>query len=64
MLIEKIQKLSTEEQVEIMTHIDNILSSKKETHPYKPSFDWAGGLSFLKSEFSSVDLQKSAWHQV
>ncbi len=57
---EKIKQLSPEEQKEVMRHIDDILSSKKEEAGYQPSFNWAGGLSFLRSKFTSLELQKKS----
>jgi len=57
---EKIKKLSPDEQQEIINHINDILNSKNKDKSYKPTFAWAGGLSFLKSEYTSVELQKKS----
>lgn len=58
---EKIGLLTPEEQDEIISHVDYLLSLKQDKSNYKPTLDWAGGLSFLKNDFTSVQLQKTAW---
>lgn len=60
-LDEKIKKLTPDEQEKVIRFIDTFITAKSESGtPHIPSFNWSGGLSELKSEFTSIELQKKA----
>ncbi|MCH8125288.1 DUF2281 domain-containing protein [candidate division KSB1 bacterium] len=55
----KIKKLPDYIIPEVMDYIDNLLNkySKTKNKKGKFKFDWEGGLSKLKSDYTSVELQ-------
>ncbi len=55
----KLKKLPYRAIPEVMDYIDSLLKkySKKEFNESNFKFDWEGGLSNLKTEYTSVELQ-------
>jgi hypothetical protein len=58
----KIQKLPEDLRREVLDYVDFLLSryQDRETARGKFKFDWEGGLSEIREEFTSVELQHKA----
>jgi hypothetical protein len=60
-LEKKIEDLSVPLKVEVSQYIDYLVfKSKKNSKKGKFKFDWEGGLSDLKEQYTSVELQHKA----
>jgi hypothetical protein len=55
----KFQELPENLKIQVLNYIDSLLKKHKNQKPgsEKFKFDWEGGLSDLKKEFTSVELQ-------
>ena len=62
-LNEIVQRLPPEAQAEVRDFAELLLDRKARRPSDPPSFDWAGALEDMKSQFTSVELQHriSAW---
>jgi hypothetical protein len=56
-IIEKIGKLSPEDQREVEDFIDFLKEKRAKRLKKKPTFGWAGALKELKDQYTSVELQ-------
>ena len=56
-IIEKIGKLSPEDQREVEDFIDFLKEKRAKRLKKKPTFSWAGALKELKDQYTSVELQ-------
>ncbi len=58
----KIQKLPEDLRKEVLDYVDFLLSKyqDRKTAGKKFKFDWEGGLSEIRGEFTSVELQHKA----
>jgi hypothetical protein len=62
----KIQLLSPQQQSEVETIIEQMLSQQTSEAPREWKFDWEGVLKDMKTEFTSVELQHAIttmWRQ-
>ena len=56
----KARKLSDNLKKEVLDYMEFLLSKHIKSKGSKFTFDWAGGLSNIKNEFNSVELQHKA----
>jgi Protein of unknown function (DUF2281) len=59
-LQEKAQQLSPEKQTAALDYVEFLLSKEKPTSREPMTFEWAGCLSDLDGQYTSVELQKQA----
>ncbi|HHV80519.1 MAG TPA: DUF2281 domain-containing protein [bacterium] len=61
-LEQKIQQLDEDLKREVLDYVEFLLKKYKgeETKKKKFNFDWEGGLSEIRDEFTSVELQHKA----
>ncbi len=58
---EKIRELPDDLRKEVLNYVEFLLTKhKNKDAPKKFKFDWKGGLSELRGEFTSVELQHKA----
>ena len=63
LLEKKVSTLPPEQQQEVQAFVDYLLEKAKRRSPRKLKLDWAGALSHLRDQYTSVDLQHEALRQ-
>ncbi len=54
---EMLNELAPGQQAEVRDFVEYLLAKQRASPRHKPQFDWAGALTDMRDDYTSVDLQ-------